>query len=142
MLAKIARRKAINFLNVAFRKWEIAFGGELPGLQERSGAPEVNPITVLGDILAEGLGMEAFQLDQFVNKLVEEAGLDVVEQYLLKEHMVDYCTQPEFSDLHSIHLNLIGRIKDRLITKIRSYLAGQLRGEARAEYSQILRRNR
>lgn len=142
MLATIAKRRAINFLNVAYRKWEIQFGGKLPGIIERPAAPGVNPVEVLGDILAEGLGIDAFQLGPFVGKVLAEAGLDDFEKHLLSEHVVDYCTQQEFSNRHGIALNVIGRRKDRLIAKIRTWLTGELSAKSRAEFLRRLRENR
>lgn len=142
MLAKIARRQAINFLNVAFRRWERQFGDELQGLQERPAAPEVNPFEVLGDILAEGFGIEAFQLTLFVEAVVEGAGLDVVEQHLFVEHIIYGSTQREFSERHGIPLQGIGGRKTRLVNKITAFLAGKFTGEIRAEFLRISRRNR
>ncbi len=142
MLAKIARRQAINFLNVAFRRRERQFGDELQGLQERPPAPEVDPFEVLGDLLAEGLGMETFELAPVVEALVEGAELTVVEQHLLVEHIIYGCTQPEFSERHGIPLQGIGGRKTRLLNRIRAFLAGEFAGEFRDEFLQILRRNR
>jgi DNA-directed RNA polymerase specialized sigma24 family protein len=77
-----------------------------------------------------------------VDRLLEEAGLDEVEKHLLIEHMLQGCTQQEFSDRHGIPLSRIGRIKDRLIGKIRRWLTGELIGESRAEFLQRLQRNK
>jgi len=142
MLRKIAERRAINFANVAFRRWERQCGEELQGLQERPATPEVNPFEVLGDILAEGFGMEAFEHTRFVETVLEGAGLDVVEQHLLEEHIMGGCTQRAFSERHGIPLQGIGGRKTRLVNKITAFVAGRFTGGIRGEFLQILRRNR
>jgi DNA-directed RNA polymerase specialized sigma24 family protein len=141
MLAKIAERQAINFLNVAFRKRRRQFDDESQGPPEGPAAPEVNPFEVLGDILAEGLGLEAFQLPPVVDALVKGAELTEVERHLLIEHIIDGCTQQEFSERHGIPLGGIGGRKTRLVRRVRAFVAGEFTGEMRAEFWQIVRRN-
>jgi DNA-directed RNA polymerase specialized sigma24 family protein len=141
-LVTIARWQAINFLNVAFRKWERQFGDEWEQILERPGAHEVNPFEVLGDILAEGLGMDTFQLGPVMNILLNEAELDEVQKHLLIEHILHGCTQREFAERYGIPLQGIGGRVTRLLRKIRRFLAGVFPVGIRATYLQILRRNR
>lgn len=142
MLAKIARRKAINFLNDAFTRRAVQLGDELPGIHGQVDDPEVDPLAVLGDLLANGLGLDAFALQPVVDYVIEHAGLTVVEEHLLKEHILEGCTQQEFAERHGIPLQGVGGRKNRLTAKIQAFLAGEFTGEFRAEFLQILRRNR
>lgn len=142
LLATIAERRAINFLNDPFRRRATPLEDELPGIQQRADGEEVDPLEVLGDLLANGLGLEAFALPPVVDYIVKHAGLTVVEEHLLKEHILEGCTQQEFADRHRIPLKGIGGRKDRLIQKIRTFLAAEVTGRSRTEFLQILRRNR
>ena len=142
MLAKIAERKAINFVNEAFSKRARPLEDELPGIQRRADEAGVDPLEVLGDLLAEGLGIEAFQLAPVVNRLVEGSELTAIEQHLLKERILERCKQREFSKRHGIPIGSLPGMETRLIMKIRRYLGGEFVGDVRAELLQILRRNR
>ncbi len=125
-LIVIARRRAINFLNVAFRRREAQFGDEWQQALERPAAPEDGPFEVLGDILAEGLGMESFQLANVVALLLTEAEFSEIEKHLFIEHVIQGCTQLQFSERHGIPLQGIGGRKMRLLNKIRAFVAGRL----------------
>lgn len=141
LLAKIARRQAVNFLNEAFRARALSLDDELPGIENRGDESGVDPLQVLGDLLADGLGLDAFALQRVLDFLLEQAELTVIEQHLLKEHILEGCTQADFAGRHRIPLQGIGGRKDRLLEKIRAFLAAEFAGPSRTEFLQILRRN-
>jgi DNA-directed RNA polymerase specialized sigma24 family protein len=142
MLATISQRQAINFLNDAFRNRARSLDDELPGIQRRADESEVDPMEILGDLLADGLGLDAFALPRIVDCLLEHAGLTVVEQHLLKEHIIEGCTQAEFAERHGIPLQGIGGRKERLLNTLRAFLAAEFIGPSRQEFLEILRSKR
>jgi DNA-directed RNA polymerase specialized sigma24 family protein len=142
LLGKIAERQAKNFLKKAFRRWERLLGEELREPDQRLAVPENEPLEVLRRILAERLHMEVFDRDAVVNALIAGAGLDAIEQCLLVEHIMDGCTQREFSERHGVPLKGLGGRKDRLLYKIRVFVAAGLPHALRAPFWRFLRRNR
>jgi hypothetical protein len=70
----------------------------------------------------------------------EHAELTVVEQHLLKEHVIDGCTQAEFAERHGIPLQGVGGRKARLINTVRAFLAAEFAGQFGTEFLEILRR--
>jgi DNA-directed RNA polymerase specialized sigma24 family protein len=140
LLAKIARRQAINFLNDAFRVRARCLDDELPGIESRTDEAGGDPVDILGDLLADGLGLDGFALQRVLDYLLEQAELTVIEQHLLNEHILGGCTQAEFAERYRIPLQGIGGRKERLIEKIRAFLAARFAGPSRTEFLQILRR--
>lgn len=140
LLATIAERQAINFLREAFRRRARSLDDELPGIQRRADEAGGDPMEILGDLLAEGLGLDAFALQRIVDCLIERGRLTVVEQHLLKEHIIEGCTQAEFAEQHGIPLQGVGGRKERLLNKIRAFLAAELVGPSRKEFLEIIRR--
>ena len=67
--------------------------------------------------LAELLHMDG-DLDAILESLVVGAGLNLLEEALLREHIIEGFTQQEFADRHGIALGSVGRIKDSVRRKI------------------------
>ena len=141
MLAKIAKRQAINFLKVAFRQQELLVGDQIQDFLVHHNDPGVDPLESLGDFLALDFGWNEFTVGNVMDLLIEGDVLTVIEQNLLQEHVIGGCTQDEFSRRHGIPLRGIGGRKDRLIKKIIRFIACELEEESLAEFLQILRRN-
>ena len=152
LLATIARRKALNFIDRAFRRWERDFGrpfvdAEDEDLQEELRIPatpipnaEHGAYEFLRDLLAEGLGMDVFDSENAIRILVEGAELSVVEQHLLREHVMNGVTQQAFAEQHRLPFKAVGGKKDRMLRRIRKFLCEKLRGEPRSEFRRIIRR--
>lgn len=141
MLAKIANRQAKNFLKVAFRRRENLVGDVLQDLLVHHNDPGVDPLESLGDFLALDFGWDEFLVGKVMDLLIEGDELTVIEQTLFQEHLIGGCTQEEFSRRYGIPLQGIGGRKERMLNKIRWFLAGEMTDGSRERFLQILRRN-
>ena len=61
-------------------------------------------------------------LAAILDALVDNAELNLLEQAVLREHIVDGLTQQEFADRYGIPLGTIGRLKKNALTKVRRFL--------------------
>lgn len=109
-LRQITRRRAINFLNVAYRRHETEQLDEL----KLVAVQDAGPYDFVRDVLAEALGMEEFDLAAVLTELVELCQLDPLEEALLVKYLPGELSQQEFADLYSIPIGSIGGRKERL----------------------------
>lgn len=72
--------------------------------------------------LAERLHMDG-DLMAILESLVKGARLNLLEEALLREHIIEGYTQQEFADRYGIALGSVGRIKDSVRRKIDRFLS-------------------
>ena len=118
LVRTIAQRTAFDFLKDASRRKVVNF------LEDSNQfAFEVQDADgILEGILAEGLGLETFELQEVLTALIEICQLDPDEEALLVEHILNDVIQQEFARQHRIPLGTVGGRKERLLRKIRSCL--------------------
>jgi DNA-directed RNA polymerase specialized sigma24 family protein len=133
-LKQVAIFRALDFLDEAFRRRATEQLDNLELFQE----PAESPFAFLGDILAEGLGLQQFELDEVVAALCELCELDGIQQALLVEHVIGGMTQEQFAEKHGLPFRGIGGRKERLLEQMRLHLSRA--SPVIAEI--ILRRNR
>jgi RNA polymerase sigma factor (sigma-70 family) len=74
--------------------------------------------------VAERLHMDG-DLNAILESLVSDARLNLLEEALLREHILEGSTQQEFADRLGIALGTVGGIKASVIRKIRGFLEGR-----------------
>src|ERR1035437_9314486 len=75
--------------------------------------------------LAEDLGhLEGFDTEAFIRFIVRHCELTLLQEALLREHILGGCTQQEFADKWGLSVRGIGGRKGRLLWRIRDCLGG------------------
>lgn len=118
LLRKIAHDAAVAFL----RRPRVRHEVRAPEDEEIAEVPrqDYEPnFQRLMDEIAERLHLECFDEEAFIHFLVREAELNLLEEALLREHILDGCTQQEFADKYGLSVRGIGGRKGRLLRKIR-----------------------
>lgn len=121
MLRRAARYVVLDFLGDRFQQLVDAPGQ----LEFMAVENDEHPIAFLRDVLAEGLRMENFDLNQLPQLLIEVCELEPLEEALLVEHILGGLTQQDFARKYGIPFGGIGGRKDRLLAKIRRMLSAK-----------------
>jgi len=119
MLRKIGKNRAIDRRR---RFWERFVAAQSDDLFEHADESQ-STIRDRMERVSDLLHLDG-NLDSILDALVANAELNLMEEGLLKEHIVEGLTQQEFADKYGIPLGSVGRVKNHVLRKVKLWLGG------------------
>ena len=119
MLRKIGRNRATDRRR---RFWERFVTAQSDDLFEHPDESQ-SAISERMERVSEGLHLDG-NLDSILQALVDNAELNLLEEGLLREHIVAGLTQQEFAERYNIPLGSVGRVKNHALRKVKLLLGG------------------